>query len=136
MSTATSSRILESDIAGSLASRLTGVSVYRQGEDGTRVLPCLIVACRVTGIDYRVKVGGRYAEAAELTITALSDAAPERASDSVEKLAADAAALVETATLSTGWSYVTIERSGDERSNTDGGREIAQTWSCILARTV
>jgi hypothetical protein len=125
-------RRLETALQAAIKSTATLPAVYRGGEDIERTLPCCVIECRPTGEDLGLQLAGTYATAAALrlhAIVAASDTVPS--AQAVETLLAALVTAVETASIS-GFTYVHLERSEEERTIEDSIRHHVATYSAVL----
>ena len=125
-------RLLETQLAASLAKKLKALSVYRGSEDTERKRPCVVLSVRTTGTNYMVKKDGLPGDDAELRAMVLVDESMPSGADALETLLAKVREAVETATLKPGWQFVHLEFTGDEAEQAANARAVSLLWTVIM----
>jgi hypothetical protein len=125
-------RLLETQLAASLAKKLKALSVYRGSEDTERKRPCVVLSVHTTGTNYMVKKDGIPGDDAELRAMVLVDESTPSGADALETLLAKVREAVETATLKPGWQFVHLEFTGDEAEQAANARAVSLLWTVIM----
>lgn len=133
----TTARKLESTLQTALFAGLGHRAIYRAGEQGERLLPCVVIKCEEKGDDMSMRISGRYAKTIELRATAMVSSAGDAAASSlaVEAAAALLRQAIETATITGGWNYLRLDYSGDERAADGIKREYTHIYTVTAHET-
>jgi hypothetical protein len=125
----TTARALELTMRSALMAALDMETIYTSDDPAERVLPAVALRATFQEDDYTFRDQNRYAETLELRASAIiSRPAP----DSARVLDAFAGRLrdaIETATITSGWNYLRIERTGHDRAVDDLKREYTHIYT-------
>jgi hypothetical protein len=125
-------RRLESEVQRVLLAGGSLERVLRWGESTVRRLPCVVVEARVTGEELGIVLSGVAGLALELRVHAMvAEVRGEDAGRAVEVLAERARVALESDSGLAGFSYLRIERTGEEREIDESRRVVTAVYTAV-----